>query len=99
MIVYAKAPYAYVWGDNNATHKQGKVYPETPLTVREQSGDWLIIEPLSYPDEIDRLVDTDNYPTFWIRKEDVVQLHGSPVPLKEHWLVRFVRWLLGLFGL
>jgi hypothetical protein len=100
MIVYAKVPYAYVWADNNMTHKQGKVYPETPLTVKSQSGDWLFLEPLDYPAEIDRLVDVDKYPNFLIRKEDVVQSHGDPGPdpdpEPDFWLIRLIKWLVEL---
>ncbi len=73
-IVYGKTPYAYVYGDNNGTHKQGKVYPEQPMSVEADKGKWLSIEPL----ELDRPIDP-NYPDFWIKSADTVAGHdGEP---------------------
>lgn len=74
-IVYAKVPYAYVWGDNNSTHKQGKVFPEQPLHTKKETNGWYLIE----EPVLDRPVDPA-YPNFWIKVEDTVESHGvAPV--------------------
>lgn len=74
--LFAKVPYAYVWGDNNGTHKQGKAYPWQPLVVLKENKDWVKIEPL----ELDRKVDRSEYPDFWVRKVDVSTAIQTPPP-------------------
>jgi hypothetical protein len=108
MIVYAKPPYAYVYADNNAVHKQGKVSPDQPMTVIKANAEWLQIEPLIWPVEIDKdtPIDYENYGDFWVRTADVTQAPPAPPAPpeqppeeKENWLIRFIRWLLKLLGI
>lgn len=105
-IIYGKAPYAYVWADNNGTHKHGKVFPDQGLVVSAEKGNGYWIErPV-----LDREVDP-RYAAmgFWIFKDDVVLSHGSdpeppvivdPAPESDldvaMAIVTLIRWIKSL---
>lgn len=92
LVVYPKSPYCYIWADNNESHKQGKAFPAQPLRIDRQTGDWYQIQPLP----LDRPVDLDLYPNYWVKKSETVVSHGNGEPEPEGCLAGALKWLLEL---
>lgn len=78
MPLVAKAPYAYVYADNNGTHKQGKVFPDQALLVSDEKGNgyWL------KKPTLDRELDPRYMDKFWVFKTDVEHVY-APAPAPE----------------
>ena len=76
-VVYATAPYTYIWADNKGVHKQGKAFPNQQLIIKQVwQKSWYEIKPL----ELDRPVDVSKYPAYWVKQAEVMQA-PTPVPL------------------
>lgn len=79
-VLRAVSPYAYVYADNNGTHKRGKVYPNQVLEVKaERGGGYWIKEPVLDREQDDRY----NNMGFWVFKAEVQDAGAVQVPPAE----------------